>query len=154
MRSKRSKRSKGTGEVYDHDEECDALIKRWYQVAKATFEPGTAAYAALEGIPTEPGTPAPDPIEISTVMQGGEGGLNVLVSYVAGGGSHATTRLIRWQVDGVDPGFDLNAPLDPSGNTLGPFLVGQVVRVMTEVSNSSGSRTSAVRTITIEEPIG
>jgi hypothetical protein len=42
--------------------------------------------------------------------------------------------------------------MEPSGNTLGPFLVGQVVRVMTEVSNSS--RTSAVRTITIEEPIG
>jgi hypothetical protein len=64
------------------------------------------------------------------------------------------TRLIRRQVDGVDPGFDLNAPLDASGNALGPFAVGQVVQVMTEVSNSSGTRNSAVRTITIEEPIG
>ncbi|MCC6884198.1 MAG: hypothetical protein IT576_18710 [Verrucomicrobiales bacterium] len=44
--------------------------------------------------------------------------------------------------------------LDPSGNTIGPFEVGQVVHVMTQVSNSSGTRTSAVRTITIEEPIG
>ena len=78
----------------------------------------------------------------------------MLVAYVAGGGSHATTLLIRWQVDGVDPGFDLNPPLDPSGNTLGPFAVDQFVRVMTEVSNRSGTRTSAVRTITIEEPIG
>jgi hypothetical protein len=61
---------------------------------------------------------------------------------------------MRWQVNGVDPGFDRNAPLDPSGNTLSPFAVGQVVRVMTEVSNRSGTRTSTVRTITIEEPIG
>jgi hypothetical protein len=138
----------------DHEEECDDLIKRWYKVAKATFEPGSSAYAALESIPTEQGTPAPDPIEISTLTQGGEGGLLALVAYVPGGGDHATTRLIRWQVDGLDPGFDLSVPLDPSGNALGPFAVGQVVRVMTEVSNSSGTRNSAVRTITIEEPIG
>ena len=138
----------------DHDEECDDLIKRWYKVAKAVFEPGSAAYAALDSIPTEPSTPAPDPIEIATLVQGGDTGLQVLVSYVAGGGAHATTRLVRWQVDGVDPGFDLSAPLDPSGNALGPFTIGQVVRVITEVSNSVGSRTSAVRTITIEPPIG
>lgn len=137
-----------------HDEECDSLIKRWYKVAKALFEPGTAAYAALETIPTEPTTPAPDPIEINTVTQGGEGGLQVLVNYAAGGGDHATTRLIKWQVEGVDPGFDHSAPLDPSGNTLGPFTVGDVVKIMTEVSNSVATRTSEVRTITIEEPIG
>ena len=138
----------------DHEEECDALIKRWYKVAKATFEEGSNAADALTSIPTESGTPAPDPIEINTVTQGGEGGLQVLVSYVAGGGAHATTRLIKWQIEGVDPGFDHSAPLDASGNALGPFAVGEVVKMMTEVSNSSGTRTSAVRTITIEEPIG
>ena len=67
---------------------------------------------------------------------------------------HATTKLVKWKVVGVDVGFDNSATLDPSGNTLGPFAVDQVVLVMTEVSNSSGTRTSAVRTITIEEPIG
>lgn len=138
----------------DHEEECDRLIKRWYKVAKATFEPGTAAYAALESIPKEPDTPAPDPIEISTVVQGGEDGLQALVHYVAGGGDHATTRLVKWKVEGVDPDFIHETPLDPSGNALGPFAVGQVVQIQTLVSNSSGSRTSAVRTITIEEPIG
>lgn len=108
----------------------------------------------VDSIPTEQGTPAPDAIEINTVTQGGEDGLHVLVSYVAGGGDHATTRLIKWQVEGVDPSFDHSAPLDASGNALGPFIVSQVVKVMTEVSNSSGARTSVVRTITIEEPIG
>lgn len=34
----------------------------------------------------EPTTPAPDPIEISTIKQGGEDGLRVLVAYVEGGG--------------------------------------------------------------------
>ena len=55
---------------------------------------------------------------------------------------------------GVDLDFIHSAPLDASGNALGPFTVGQVVRVITEVSNSSGTRTTAPRTITIEEPIG
>lgn len=137
-----------------HDEECDALNKRWYKVAKATFEPGSAAYAALESIPVETGTPAPDPIEIATVVQGGEDGLHVLISYQPGGGAHATTRMVKWQVVGVDAGFDHEVLLDPSGNTLGPFAVGEVVNVVTEVANSAGPRTSAVRTITIEEPIG
>jgi len=40
-----------------------------------------------------------------------------------------------------------------SGNTIGPFAVGQVVRVRTHVSNSDGERTSSVRTITITTPI-
>lgn len=123
-------------------------------MAKATFEPRTPACAALESNPTEPTTPYPDPIEISTVVQGGEDGLQALVNYAAGGGDHSTTKLVKWNVVGVDPVFDLNAPLNPSGNTFGPFVVGQVVQVMTEVSNSVGTRTSAVRTITIETPIG
>ena len=44
-------------------------------------------------------------------------------------------------------------PLDLSGNALGPFAPGQVVTVLTEVSNSVGTRTSAPRTILIAEPI-
>ena len=135
-------------------EKIDDLNKNWYKVAKASFEAGSPAYAALDSIPTEQGTPAPDVIEINTVTQGGEGGLQVLVNYLPGGGDHATTKLVKWQIVGTDPGFDHSAPLDASGNALGPFAVGNVVKIITEVSNSSGTRTSAVRTITIEEPIG
>lgn len=49
------------------------------------------------------------------------------------------------------------APLDASGNALGPFQVGQVgqvVRVRTLVANSARTLTTAPRTITLEEPIG
>ena len=50
-------------------------------------------------------------------------------------------------------GFAHSAPLDASGNALGPFAVGQMVKIITEVSNSAGTRTIAQRTITIAEPI-
>ncbi len=135
------------------DRKTDRLIKAWYQVVKNMFEAGTPEYEALAQIPTEEGTPTPDVFDIATLLQGGTGGLRVLVSYEAGGGDHATTLEVQWMVEGVDADFTHTATLDPSGNTLGPFTVGQVVKVRTSVSNSSGTRTSAVRTITIEAPI-
>lgn len=135
------------------DRQTDSLIKRWYQSAKAMSGTNPALAAALEGITTETGTPAPEPYDINTLVQGGQSGLQVLVSYLPGGGDHATTSVVKYKVEGVDADFTHISPLDPSGNTLGPFVVGNVVKVITEVSNSSGTRTSAVRTITIEEPI-
>ncbi len=74
----------------EHDAVVDRLNKNWY--VKNTYDPGTDIYDALAGIPVEASTPAPDPIGNDTVTQGGERGLQVLVSYVAGGGDHATTR--------------------------------------------------------------
>jgi hypothetical protein len=53
----------------------------------------------------------------------------------------------------VDADFVHEMPLDPSGNALGPFVPGQVMHILTEVSNSAGTRSTAPRTITIEEPI-
>lgn len=137
----------------EHDRACDQLNKRWYKVAKATADPGQPLYDELEDITTEPGTPAPEVIEIDHLTQGGEGGLEVLVAYESGGGAHATQRLVKWQVVGVDPGYIHSAPLDPSGNNLGAFAVGQTIQVIAEVSNSSGTRTSAPRSITLGEPV-
>jgi hypothetical protein len=136
-----------------HDRAADQLNKRWYKVAKASTDAGSDLMEALGGITTEPGTPAPDPIEIDTILQGGEGGLQVLTTYVPGGGAHATTKLIKWQIVGVDPDFTHSAPLDPSGNALGPFQVGQTLKIITETTNSSGTRTTAPRTIVIAEPV-
>lgn len=141
-------------ELRAHDRAADQLNKRWYKAVKASHDPGSAVYEALAGITTEPSTPAPETIEINTVLQGGEGGLQVLVSYLPGGGDHATTKLIKWQVVGVDPGFDQSAPLDASGNAAGPFTVGQTIKFITEVTNSVATRTTAPRTIIITEPVG
>lgn len=135
------------------DRQTDSLIKRWYQSAKTISGTNSALASALDGITTETGTPAPDPYDIDTLLQGGQGGLQVLVSYLPGGGDHATTSLVKYMVEGVDADFTHSAPLDPSGNTLGPFVVGNVVKVITEVSNSTGTRTSAVRTITLQPPV-
>lgn len=136
-----------------HDRAADQLNKRWYKAVKASNDPGSDVYEALSGITTEPTTPAPDPVEINTITQGGDAGLQVLVAYTAGGGDHATTKLVKWQVVGVDADFTHSSPLDASGNALGPFTVGQTVKVITEVSNSVGTRTTAPRTITIGPPV-
>ena len=136
------------------DRTVDQLNKRWYKVVKASYDPGSPEYEALSGIPTEPGTPLPETIEIDTVTQGGEEGRQALVAYVPGGGDHATTKKIKWQVVGTDAGFTNEADVAAAGNALGPFSVGAVVKIITEVTNSSGSRTTAPRTITIEEGIG
>lgn len=72
---------------------------------------------------------------------------------VPGGGAHTTTKRVKWQVVGVDADFTHSAPLDPSGNALGPFTVGQIVKIITEVSNSVGTRTTAPRISVIGEPV-
>lgn len=141
-------------ELRAHDRTTDQLIKRWYKAVKASHEPGTEIYEALGGITTEPSTPVPEVIEIQTVVQGGEEGLQALVSYLPGGGAHATTKLVKYQVVGVDTDFAHSLPLDASGNALGPFAEGQTIKILTEVTNSAGTRTIAPRTILIVAPIG
>lgn len=136
-----------------HDRVCDQLNKRFYKVARATADANSDLATALDGITTEPATPAPDTIEIATVVQGGTAGLQVLVSYVPGGGDHATTLLVKYQIVGVDADFTHSAPLDASGNALGPFTQGQTVKIITETSNSVGTRTTAPRTIILGVPV-
>lgn len=144
---------KRKGELEALDRKVDQLNKNWYQVVKNTYDEGSPEREALEQIPVETGTPAPTTIEIAEVVQGEEDGLHLVVTYEEGGGNHATTREVQWMVEGVDADFTHTLPLEAVGNTFGPFVEAQVVRVRTSVSNSSGTRTSAVRTITIEEPI-
>jgi len=132
----------------------DRLNKRWYKIAKAQSDPGSDLHEALRSITTEPRRSVPVPVEIHAVTQGGDGGLQVLVTYEPGGGAHATTKVVRWQVMGQDAGFPHSAPLEPGGNALGPFFKDQVVLVITEVRNSAGTRTTAPRTITLGEPMG
>jgi hypothetical protein len=140
-------------DLHTHDAVVDRLNKNWYGYVKNSYDAGSEIYEALSDIPTEPSTPVPEVIEIATVTQGGEEGRQALVSYAPGGGAHATSKKVKWKVDGVDADFGHEAPLDASGNALGPFEVGQVVQIITEVKNSAGTRTTAPRTITIEEPI-
>ncbi len=42
---------------------------------------------------------------------------------------------------------------DASGNAIGPFEVGQTVKVRTRVTNTSGSRDGGVRQLTLIAPV-
>jgi hypothetical protein len=52
---------------------------------------------------------------------------------------------------GVDADFTHNLVVDPSGNALGPFTVGQTVILRTRVTNTNGTTTGAVGTLTIQQ---
>ena len=95
--------NKSRGTLRTRDRQTDRLSKDWYQIVKNTYDPGTPAYDALAEIPVETGTPAPDPIDINELVQGGENGLQVLVSYIPGGGDHATTQQIEYKVTASTP---------------------------------------------------
>lgn len=136
-----------------HDRGCDRLNKDWYRLVKTAAEAGSPVLEALEGIPTEPSTPAPEVIEIQSVAQGGEDGLQVLVVYVPGGGAHATLKEVQFTLPGDAEPFTRKVPLLAAGNALGPFPVGTLVTLRTAVGNSVGTRTTAPRTLTLEEPI-
>ena len=126
----------------------DRINKRFYKRLQAEARTNPALAAALSQITTDsenlPGT-----LSIKTILQGGLDQLHILVSYVNGTGSNADDRLIEWMVEGVDTDFVHSAEVDLSGNALGPFLVGQTVKIRTRTVNSSGSRTCAVRTLVI-----
>ena len=92
----------------------------------------------------------PETLSIEDAVQAGENGLHITVSYEPGTGTGATERWVDWMIEGVDPDFTNSTAADLSGNLLGPFTVGQVIKIRTRTINSNGTRTSAIRTITIE----
>lgn len=142
------------GALRAHDRACDRLNKRWYAIVKGGMELTEALASALEGIPTEPGTPPPDAVEIDHVTQGGVDGRQALVTYAPRGGGHATTLVLQFMVEGDAEEWSHEVPLVAAGNAVGPFPEGKTIMLRTEVSNSAGTRTTAPRTITIEPPIG
>ncbi len=119
----------------------------WYQAWGNYYAAGSPQKAALSQVDTGPVTQPPTPLEIATLTQSG---LSVQVAYVPGGGKHATTLLLLWQVDGVDPGFDHSTPVLFAGQTVGPYVVGQTVNFKTRGANSiNPSVESPVVTIVI-----
>jgi hypothetical protein len=129
----------------------DRLNKRFYDKLVAESRSNPALAAALDDIETE-GSNMPGTLGIREILQGGVNGLQLLVSYENGTFTTDATSTIEWMVVGVDTDFTHSAPVDPSGNALGPFTVGQVVKLRTRVTNSNGTTTRSVRTLTILNP--
>lgn len=128
----------------------DRLNKRFFAKLEAEARTNPALAEALAGITT--GANLPGTLGIVSVLQGGLNGLQVLVSYENGTYTTGATSTVEWMVEGVDTDFTHTAPADPSGNALGPFTVGQVVKLRTRVTNANGTTTGSVRTLTILNP--
>lgn len=124
----------------------DRLNKRFYArlQAQARANPALArAMAQIDtGVPNLPAT-----LSIKEVLQGGEDNLHVLVAYDPAGLDAKADSTLEWQIAGVDPDFGRTARVDPSGNAIGPFSAGQLVKLRTRVRNGNGSATSAVRSL-------
>jgi hypothetical protein len=128
----------------------DRLNKRFFAKLEAEARTNPALAEALLGITT--GANLPGTLGILSILQGGVNGLQLLVSYENGTYTSGATSTAEWMVEGVDTDFTHTAPADPSGNALGPFTIGQVVKLRTRVTNSNGTTTGSIRTLTILNP--
>ena len=129
----------------------DRLNKRFYAKLQAEARTNPALATALLGITTESAN-LPGTLGIRTILQGGVNGLQLLVTYENGTYTTGATSTVEWMVVGVDQDFSHTHTADPSGNALGPFTIGQVVKLRTRVTNSNGTTTGSVRTLTILNP--
>lgn len=123
----------------------DKNNKRWYAAWAVNFVPGTPEHDALSQVDTEPGTNPPSALEIAAVVANG---LNADLTYVAGGGRHATSLRLLYKVNGVDADFAHPTSAILAGQTAGPFAAGQTVDFKTVAENSVGTTESAVKSVT------
>ena len=97
------------------------------------------------------GTPAPGILVITGVTQTG---LSLAVAYDAESGEHATVLELLYKVAGVHTEFQRVAADKVAGNTIGPFVQGQVVTLGTDVGNSRDfSELSPEQTVTVGPPV-
>ena len=126
----------------------DRVNKRVYARLKSEARMDPALANELGRIDT--GAPnLPATLSIKSVLQGGAENLQVLVGYDPNKVDAKAESTLEWQLDGVAGDFANSVAVDPSGNTLGPFAVGDVVQLRTRVRNSQGSSTCAPRTLRI-----
>ncbi|MEO5715868.1 MAG: hypothetical protein ABIT37_20480 [Luteolibacter sp.] len=126
----------------------DRLNKRFYSRLLSESRENAALAAALSQITTEKAN-QPGTLGIRTILQGGADDLHLLISYDNGSYNSTATNTVEWMVVGTDADFSHSTPADPSGNSLGPFAVGSIVKLRTRVSNPNGTTTGSVRTLVI-----
>ena len=125
---------------------------RFLGAALGLSDPDSAEEQALKNIPTTTTSQLPETLGIKLFTQGGTNNLQLLITpepYHLEPGEVAT---IEWMIVDTDTGFTHSVPFDASGNALGPFTVGQTVRIRTSVTNSHGTRTGGVRQLTLIAP--
>ena len=125
---------------------------RFLDAALGLSDPGSAEEQALKNIPTTTTSQLPETLGIRTFTQGGTNGLQLLIAYEPYHLEPGEVAKIEWMIVDTDPSFNHNAPYDASGNALGPFTIGQTIRIRTSVTNSHGTRTGGVRQLTLIAP--
>ena len=126
----------------------DRINKAAFKGMTALADEGTPGFDALATITTSSTSLLPDTLGIRSVLQGGTNGLQVLVSYEPSTVEPGETRELQYMRDGIDADWTTIA-VDASGNALGPFVVGQTIRLRTAVTNSHGTRNSGPRRLVI-----
>ncbi len=126
----------------------DRLNKRFYSKLQSEARENPTLAAALGQIEIE-GADLPGTLGIRGILQGGTDNLHILLSYDNGSYDGSATSTVEWMVVGTDSDFTHSVPADPSGNALGPFAVGKTVKLRTRVSNTNGTTTGSIRTLTI-----
>ena len=116
------------------DRKADRGNKRWYAVWTKTYLPGTAeGDAARSTIPTEAGQPQPTALQIYSATP--QAGRVVGLIYAEGGGAHAKTLELLYQLPG-EPDFGHEQKVILDGQLVGPFPPNTLVGLRTRVSNS------------------
>ncbi|MFZ4765207.1 MAG: hypothetical protein ACOYMN_09675 [Roseimicrobium sp.] len=128
------------------ESKVDRNNKRWYLTWTKLHPAGTPeGDAARSQVPTEQGTPAPTPLEITSAT--GQPDRTIVLAYDPDGGEHATTEELQWRT-GDDPDFGHSTPVVRPTQTVGPFAAGSIVQLRTRVANStSGVVLSAVKVV-------
>jgi len=129
----------------------DTANKDWYQAWKTEFPAGTDKGDALVNVHTEESSPPPGILVITGVTQTG---LSLEVDYDPETGEHATVLELLYQVVGVHDEYQRVPANKAAGNTIGPFVQGQVVKLRTDVGNSRDfSEMSEEQETTIGPPV-
>ncbi len=130
------------------DRKTDRGNKRFYKGWLKAYPAGTPeGDAALSQIPTEQGTPPPTALEIATLTPLPDH--TVRVNFAAGGGAHATTKELQYQLPG-ETEFGHTTPITGAQMIVGPLSAGATVNFRTRVANSTpGTVTSAVKTVVV-----
>lgn len=127
--------------------EVDRNNKRWFVAWEGNFPDGSPERDALSQIDTGPTTPVPSAKLIDQASAQGNGAVGV--TYVAGGGAHASVLLLLWKVVGVDNDFAHETVLLLGGQTVSGLPVGATVQFKTRASNSKGHTDSAVKSAVV-----
>ncbi len=128
----------------------DRLNKRFYAKLQSEARSNPTLAGALAQIMTG-SEGQPTTLGIKSLLQGGTDNLHILLNYDPGTYDGNAESRVEWQVVGVDAEFANSIIIaDPSGNALGPFALGDTVKLRTRVKNSNGTTTGSVRSLVVQ----